>query len=145
MPYNKILIAIDSSPYAMEAAKQGFELAHQLKATIGLINVIDKNKETLSADLGITPDNSQPVLIKQAENNIAQMIKLYDGIDEVIRFTPEGFPQHEIINTAKEWEADLIVMGTHGRTGLMNLIMGSVAEYVMKHTTIPVMIVPLRK
>lgn len=144
MPYHKILIAVDSSSFAMEAAKKGFELAHQLKATIGLINVIDKNKESVNADLGITPANSQAVLIKQAEENIAQLIKLYDGIDEVIRFTPEGFPQNEIINTAKEWEADVIIMGTHGRTGLIGLFMGSVAEYVIKHSSIPVMVVPLK-
>ncbi|MCT3744681.1 universal stress protein [Elizabethkingia anophelis] len=142
MLYSKILIAIDSSSYSMEAAKKGFQLAHQLKATVGLIYVIDKTKETVNADLGITPDNSQAILIKQADENIAQIIKLYDGIDEVIRFTPEGLPQEEILNTAKEWKADLIVMGTHGRTGIMNLLMGSTAEYVMKHTTIPVMIAP---
>jgi nucleotide-binding universal stress UspA family protein len=142
MSYNKILIAIDSSAYAMEAAKKGFKLAHQLKASIGLIYVIDKNKESLNADLGITPDNSQAILIRQAEENITQMIKLYDGIDEVIQFTPEGLPQHEIIKIAKEWKADLIVIGTHGRTGLMHLLMGSVAEYIVRHSPLPVMVVP---
>ena len=69
---------------------------------------------------------------------------MYDGIDEVVRFTPEGFPTNEIINTAKEWDADLIVIGTHGRTGLAHLLEGSVAEHVIKHTSIPVMVVPLK-
>ncbi|MDE5492752.1 universal stress protein [Elizabethkingia meningoseptica] len=142
MSYKKILIAIDTSAYAMEAAKRGFELAHQLKASIGLVNVIDKNEEGANADLGITPDNSQPILIKQAEENIDQIIKLYDGIDEVVRFTPEGFPQEEIVNIASEWEADMIVIGTHGRKGLAHLLVGSVAEYVIKHINIPVMVVP---
>ncbi|MBK7100027.1 MAG: universal stress protein [Sphingobacteriales bacterium] len=45
---------------------------------------------------------------------------------------------------AKDWEADLIVMGTHGRTGLSYLILGSVSEYVIKHSAVPVMVVPLK-
>lgn len=65
---------------------------------------------------------------------------MYDG-DEVFRCTPEAFPKNEIINTAKEWEADLIVMGTHGRTGLTSLLLGSVAEYVIRHSNILVMVV----
>jgi nucleotide-binding universal stress UspA family protein len=144
MPYQKILIAVDSSAYAMNAAKKGFELAHQLKAKVGLVFVIDKNKEVINADLGIMPEQSQTVLIKQAEENIEQLIKMYDGVDEVLRFTPEGFPKNEIINTAKEWEADLIVIGTHGRTGLADLLVGSIAEYVIKHIGIPVLVVPLK-
>jgi nucleotide-binding universal stress UspA family protein len=144
MSYKKILIAIDSSSYSMNAAKKGFELAHQLEAKIGLVFVIDKNKEVINADLGIMPEQSQTILIKQAEENIEQLIKMYDGVDEVLRFTPEGFPAKEIINTAKEWDADLIVMGTHGRTGLAHLLVGSVAEYVIKHIDIPVMVVPLK-
>ena len=142
MAYQKILIAVDSSAYAMNAAKKGFELAHQLNATIGLKYVIDRNKESVNVEVGITPEESQTVLLKQAEENISQLIKMYDGIDQVFRFTPEGFPKKEIINTAKEWGADLIVMGTHGRTGLAHMMMGSVAEYVIKHTAIPVMVVP---
>jgi nucleotide-binding universal stress UspA family protein len=142
MPYRKILIAIDSSPHAMHAAKMGFSLAHQLKASVGLLFVIDRNKEVINADLGITPEQSEIVLLKNAEQTIEQLIKMYDDVESVLRFTPEGFPKMEIINTSKEWDADLIVMGTHGRTGLTHLIMGSVAEYVIKHATIPVMVVP---
>lgn len=126
----------------MHAAKIGFALAHQLKAAIGLQFVIDRNKEVINADLGITPEQSETILLKQAEETIEQLIKMYNDVEEVLRFTPEGFPKKEIINTANEWEADLIVMGTHGRTGLAHLMMGSVAEYVIKHSTVPVMVVP---
>lgn len=142
MQYRKILIAVDSSSYAMHAAKMGFALAHQLNATIGLLSVIDRNKEVMNPDLGITPEQSETVLLKQAEETIDQLINMYDRVEKVLRFTPEGFPKKEIINTAREWEADLIVMGTHGRTGLAHMMMGSVAEYVIKHATIPVMVVP---
>ena len=141
MSYQKILIAVDSSAYSMSAAKKGIELAHQLNAMIGLIYVIDRNKESVNVEIGITPEQSQTILLQQAEENISQLIKMYDGVDQIMRFTPEGFPRKEIINTAKEWGADLIVMGTHGRTGLTHLLVGSVAEYVIKHAGVPVMVI----
>ncbi len=141
MAYQKILIAVDSSAYSMNAAKKGFELAHQLNASVGLICVIDRNKESMNVEVGITPEQSQTVLLQQAEENISQLIKMYDGVDEILRFTPEGFPKNEIIKIAKEWGADVIVMGTHGRTGLTHLLVGSVAEYVIKHSGVPVMVI----
>jgi nucleotide-binding universal stress UspA family protein len=125
----------------MNAAKKGFELAHQLNASVGLIYVIDRNKESMSVEVGITPEQSQTVLLKQAEENINQLIKMFNGVDEIFRFTPEGFPKDEIIKIAKEWGADVIVMGTHGRTGLTHLLVGSVAEYVIKHAGVPVMVI----
>ena len=144
-PIKKILIAVDSSAYALHAAKKGFALADQLNATIGLVFVIDRNKETVSADLDITPEESQIVLLKRAEETLDQLVKMYDGTREIFRFTPEGLPKEEIINTALHWNADLIVMGTHGHTGLQHLLMGSVAEYVIRHATQPVMVVPMKK
>jgi nucleotide-binding universal stress UspA family protein len=51
----------------------------------------------------------------------------------------EGIPAEEIVRVAREVEADLIVMGTHGRSGLGRLLLGSVAEQVMRHATCPVL------
>lgn len=143
MQYQKILIAVDSSAHSMNAAKKGFELAHALKAKVGIVSVIDLSKEVVNADLGITPQQSHTVLLNQAEATINQLAEMYDDVKEVVRFTPEGFPRKEINMIAKEWEADLIVMGTHGRTGLSYLILGSVSEYVIKHSAVPVLVVPL--
>lgn len=58
-----------------------------------------------------------------------------------MKFMPEGRPTKDILKTADIWEANLIVMGTHGRTGLLHLLVGSVAEYVIRHSKIPVMII----
>lgn len=144
MEYKKILIAIDSSVYSMKAAKAGFSLAHNLKAAVGLLYVVDKSKEVVNADLGITPEQSETVLLNEAEKTIEQYIRTYNGIDSIERFTPEGFPEQEIINIAKEWEADMIVMGTHGRSMIRKMLTGSIAEYVIKHSAIPVLIIPPR-
>lgn len=144
MDYNKILVAIDNSSYSIKAAKAGFSIAHSLHATVGLVYVVDKSKEIVNADLGITPEQSQTVLLDEAEKTIEQYIRLYDGIDKVERFTPEGVPEEEIIHIAEEWSADMIVMGTHGRTTIGKLLTGSNAEYVIRHATIPVLIIPPR-
>lgn len=141
MVYKKILIAVDNGAHSLNAARKGFELAHQLKATPGLIYVIDRNKEVINADLGITPQESQTVLLKQAEENIEQIIKMYDETHEVFRFTPEGFPEKQIIDIAKEWGADLIVIGAHRRTGLSHLLTASIGDYVIKHAEVPVLVV----
>lgn len=142
--FKKILLAIDNSAYSMKAANTGFSLAHCLKATIGLLYVVDRGKEIVNADLGITTQESQTVLLNEAEKTIEQYIRLYDGVDRVERFTPEGIPEQEIINISKEWEADLIIMGTHGRSSIRQMLTGSVAEYVIRHATIPVLITPPR-
>lgn len=142
MPYKRILVAIDNSSYSMKAAKTGFALAHSLKATVGLLYVVDKLREVVNADLGITPQQSGTVLLGEAEKTIEQYTRLYNGIDKVERFTPEGIPEQEIINVSQEWPADIIVMGTHGRSAIGKILTGSVAEYVIRHATIPVLITP---
>lgn len=142
MPYNRILIAVDDSPESMKAARCGFELAHALKAIIAVVYVLDKDKQVINADLGITPAESQQSLRSEAHQTIEQFIKMFDGISEVFRFTPEGEPGKEILGIATEWKAGLITMGTHARSGLDKMFSGSVAEYVIKHSEIPVLVTP---
>ena len=57
-------------------------------------------------------------------------------------FAEEGSPYELILKIADEWAADLIIMGTHGRTGLAHLLMGSVAEKVIRHSIKPLFIIP---
>ena len=142
MEYRKILIAVDDSAHSMKAARVGFAMAHLLKASIGLVFVINKSNEVFNTDLGITPQQSKSVLLKEAEITLDQYIRMYDGIGEIFRFMPEGFPETEILNIAKEWQADMIVMGTHGRTGISRMLSGSLTDYIVRHAEIPVLITP---
>lgn len=144
MKFKKILIAVDDTAYSMKAAKLGFELAHTLKAKIGVVYVVDRAHEVVNADLGILPEESKLVLLQEAENIIDQLVKMYDGIDQIYKFTPEGTPEKEIVNIASQWGADLIVMGTHSRSGLNRLLNGSVTEYVIRHIDIPVIVTHLK-
>ncbi|MET3036881.1 universal stress protein [Chryseobacterium sp. NRRL B-14859] len=142
MKFEKILIAVDDSAFGMKAAHVGFELAHQLSASIAIVYVIDTVKEMANPDLGVNEKQQHAILLGEAEQTIRQYIELYDGVDKVFRFTPEGEPHKEIINVAAQWQADLIIMGTHGRTGITRLLMGSVADYILKHAKVPVLITP---
>lgn len=141
MAFQRILIAVDSSEYAMQAAKRGLELAHALHAQAALLYVVDTAKAMGNIDAGISPENALIVLKREAEETLGQLARMYNG-SELMKFMPEGHPVEEIIGTAASWNADLIVMGTHGRTGLAHLFAGSVAEQVLRHARIPVMVVP---
>jgi nucleotide-binding universal stress UspA family protein len=143
MSYKKILIAVDSSEFAMAAAKKGLALAHQLNAQAALIFVVDTSKAMGNVDAGISPAEALIVLKKEAEQTLEQIAALYNG-KGLIKLMPEGRPTEDILKTAETWGADLIVTGTHGRTGFMHLLLGSVAEYLMRHSKIPVMVVPVK-
>ena len=141
MTFQKILVAVDGSEYSLTAAKKGLELAHQLKAKTALLFVVDTAKAMGNVDAGITREGALIVLKKEAGQTLDQLAKMYNG-EELVKLMPEGHPREEILKTAEIWEADVIVVGTHGRTGFLHLILGSNAEYVVRHSKIPVMVVP---
>ena len=141
MSYSKILIAVDSSEFSMQAAKKGLELAHQINAKVALLYVVDTSKAIGNIDAGILAEQALIVLKKEVEQTLDELAAMYNG-GEILKFMPEGHPTKDILKTAEIWEADLIVMGTHGRTGLLHLLVGSVAEYIVRHSKIPVMVVP---
>lgn len=67
-----------------------------------------------------------------AADKVAAMLLAGAPLD-VETIVREGDPRREIVEAAKDWDADLIVVGSHGRTGIQRLILGSVAEYVVRH------------
>lgn len=141
MSYKKILIAVDSSEFSMKAAKKGFELAHELNAKVALIFVVDVSKAIGNVEVGLMPETALLILKKEAMQTLDGLSTMYNG-KELLKFMPEGHPSDDIIKTSKTFQADLIIIGTHGRTGLQHLLMGSVAENVIRQSKIPVMVVP---
>ena len=145
MPFSKILIAVDSSEYAVNAAKKGFELAQETNAAVALVFVVDAAKAIGNVDAGILPMEAEDMLRKEAQQTIDQLSDLSHDPSRLSKLMPEGNPQDEILQTADDWGADLIVMGTHGRTGLVHFLVGSIAESVVRHAKIPVMVVPTKE
>ena|SRR5215469_9413076 len=142
MQFGKILIAIDDSAFSLRAAEVGFTLAGKLGAEVALVFVVNRSKQVVNADIGITAAESRNILLQEADKTIDQFVRMYGDSGKVYRFTPDGLPEKEIVNMAREWGADLIVLGTHARSGLQRILTGSVAEYVIRHARVPVMVAP---
>lgn len=143
MSFKRVIVAVDGGEFALTAARRGLELANQLNAQAAVIFVVDLARAVGSSDAGITREEALIVLKKEAEQTLDQIAALYGG-PEVMKFMPEGDPKEDIIRMAESWGADLLVIGTHARTGLARLLLGSVAEHVVRHSTVPVMVVPTR-
>ena len=141
MAFKKILIAVDNSAHSFKAAKVGIELSRAVGAEVAFLYVINDALVMRDPEGGISPAEITMLLKKEASETMDQLIKMSEAPD-VVHFTPIGIPQDEILFAATEWEADMIVMGSHGRTGLSHLLMGSVSEQVVKRSHIPVLIVP---
>jgi nucleotide-binding universal stress UspA family protein len=141
MPYSRILIAVDSHEASLTVARKGIELAHILEAKAALLFVIDTAKAMGNIEANIAPQEALIILKKEAQQTLDQLVALYDGHD-VIKFMPEGHPAEDIIKTAINWEADLIIVGTHGKKGLAKLLGNHVSDYVLHHSKVPVMLIP---
>jgi nucleotide-binding universal stress UspA family protein len=156
MLIKKILIGIDDSKHAEHAAEYGFDIARKFNAAVGLVNIIEPVIIPQSSG-GIDPIMGMPmqgtgmeemeildIQKNQSEDIIAAMIKKFAGDMEVTRFNEFGSSGDGILNCSKEFNADLIVLGTHSRTGLDRLLSGSVAEHVVRHSDVPVLVVPMK-
>ena len=142
MAYGKILVAVDNSEHALNAAKKAFELADQLHGNLIIVSVADPSREVIP-ELALPTESHHEKVMKEANIRLDSFAKQYANVKAIQRLDPIGTPKEEIIKTAETLGADIIVMGTHGRTGLISLLMGSVAEYIIKHSKIPVMVVSL--
>lgn len=143
MNYKKILIAVDDSPVAEKVALEGFLLGKQLNAEIALISVADI--AFVIAEGGVTSREMTEMIKDDLKKVQKMLIKNIFKEQKVWSFIEEGTPADMIKKTCDEWEASLIVIGTHGRTGLSHILMGSVAERVIRHSPVPVLVVPVKK
>jgi nucleotide-binding universal stress UspA family protein len=139
MPFSKVLICVDSDPVAVHAAEVGVALAAAVGGRIALINVIDRTPSEVAA-----PETPRDLLVAEARDHTREVVAAWaarlapDVAAET--FTPEGHPAEEIVAAAKAWSADLIVIGSHGRGALSRVLLGSVAEAVMRHAPCPVLV-----
>jgi len=141
MEFHRILIAIDSNPSSEVIAQSGLQLAQQYKSEVALISVINEDDQ-LDTD---PPTSTELTDMMEHICNKHQL----NVIDKVFKSTPvksfieKGTAYKAIIKIAEQWGADIIVMGTHGKKGLTHLIMGSVAEQVIRHSKKTVVVIPV--
>ena len=141
MPYQKILVAVDNSEPSMKAAEHGVHLSLQLGATLAVVFVIDTTKVNAETESGALAQDQVAMLKIEASGTLDRIAKKFP---ECIfdQFIPEGKPSQGIVDIAKDWEADLIVIGTKGKTGLKRLLLGSTAENTIRLSSMPILVVP---
>jgi nucleotide-binding universal stress UspA family protein len=140
MGFRKVLIAIDSEPVAAHAADVGVELAGSLGAQVALIHAIDATP-AVGADTGISPGELAAEAEQEGKRLLAGFRQRLSLEPSALEFVATGGAADEIVKAAKEWSADLIVIGSHGRGGVQRALLGSVADGVMRHAPCPVLVI----
>jgi nucleotide-binding universal stress UspA family protein len=152
----KILIALDYNPTAQKVAEVGFSMAKSMNAEITLLHVI--NDPVFYSTSGYSPImgfngymEMGPLQLdsvdelKHASLQYLDKSKQHLGDKNIKTIVKEGDFADSILETAKELHAEIIVLGSHSRKWLENILMGSVTEKVLHHTSIPLLIVPTKK
>jgi nucleotide-binding universal stress UspA family protein len=139
----RILVPVDFSPHAERAFCYATTLAHRLGARLGLVHVVDNPfvAGTWSSEVYV-PNIDQLLgqLIADAEERLAGLRESAAALGLTAEtMVLRGRPWQAVVEHARAGGFDLIVMGTHGRTGLAHAVMGSVAEQVVRHAPCPVL------
>jgi nucleotide-binding universal stress UspA family protein len=144
MASKQIILLVDDSKPSKKAAKECFGLAEELKAKVALVYVIDPAMAMGDVDAGIFPDLAMQALKKKSEKLLISIKNKYNGRVISDLLMPVGDLPELLPKIIKQTKASMVVMGTHGRTGLNHFIAGSVAENVLKISSIPVLVVPVK-
>ncbi|MBN1833122.1 MAG: universal stress protein [Deltaproteobacteria bacterium] len=135
----RILVAVDGSVFSDAAVDQAISLAGVCNSQIFVISVVDLYPEQLEIAPALVDKVSEEV--RQHTEKAKQKIDEANIPCETIVHMG-GKPHKFIVEEAKKRAVDLIVMGTHGRTGFKRILMGSVAQNVIGHAPCPVLVVP---
>ena len=141
--FTHILVATDYSEPADAALQYARTLAEQFGGSLHVVHVVEIPSAAIGPEVYIGQSSEfQARLLEEARSRLEHLVTpndrtRYGAVTAVI----SGTSARSIIDYATEHDIDLIVMGTHGRRGLSHLLMGSVAEHVMRHAPCPVMTV----
>jgi nucleotide-binding universal stress UspA family protein len=150
----KVLIALDYDQTAQKVAETGYAMAKAMNATVTLLHVISDpvyySSTEFSPIMGYSGNLETIQLdgvegLKKASQHFLDKTKHHLGDDNIQILVQEGDFAETILKTAKTIHADIVVMGSHSRKWLENIVMGSVTEHVLRHTSVPLFIVPMKK
>ena len=137
--YNKIILPTDGSGYSEEEAERATKLVAD-DGEIIILSVAGKiTSSAFQSRRNVKKVNKS--LYKEAEDNVNNMKKLFDDDVNVTTKVVVGFPAESIIQVSEEEDADLIIISSSGKSGLHKFIIGSVAEKVLKDSSIDVLLV----
>ncbi len=143
MPIQRILVPIDYSPCSRTALRFAIDLAQRYQASLDIVHVWDRPSYVSEAVMTSTDTISGKSLIRLIQDNAQR------DLDEFLQGEAvktgrllAGDPASALIHELKAGKHELVVVGTHGRTGLSHVLMGSVAEKVTRLSPVPVVTVP---
>ena len=131
----RILVAVDGSDYCDGIVEQAISMGRICNSVIFALSVVEMHPETIEL---------APAAEKEARETLEKVKRRIEEEDIVAEsiIRVDGKPHKPIVQEAKEREVDLIVIGTHGKTRIVNALMGSVAQKVIGTAPCPVMVVP---
>jgi len=139
--YDAVLLPVDGSEPSDAAVAHAGAIASQFDAAVHVLNVVDLPTEAVSAGVGGGTSNVIEALHEDAEELVAETAAALPERVESTTAVIEGAPAAAIREYADEHDADLIVMGTHGRTGVERVLLGSTTERVVRTADCPVLTV----
>jgi nucleotide-binding universal stress UspA family protein len=135
----RILIAVDGSKYSDMVVDQAVSLGQTCNSSVFAISVIDLYPEQLAVAPALEEKMAKDT--REVLERVKDRVKKENiPCETIVRIG--GQPHEFIVEEAKEKNIDLIVMGTHGKTGLKSVLIGSVAQKVIGHAPCPVLVVP---
>jgi nucleotide-binding universal stress UspA family protein len=138
MQLQRLLVCVDGSVASLATARYAIDLAHTMHGTLRAIYVVERDDGD-----GVSDARSMDQLRQSGMAIITRVVGLAraQGV-EVEAAVLEGIPFEVILEDARRWKADLVLMGRTGRTGPGRALLGSEAERVLEFTDRPVLIVP---
>ncbi|MBE9609837.1 universal stress protein [Chitinilyticum piscinae] len=143
--YQRLFMPVDLSSTCRHALAEALKVAHEQHSCLRLVHVVDMAQFAWSANEFMDVPRLQESLQqsgRQLLDDLAQEVRAA-GIEVETHLLEiwGGNLAHALIADARDWQADLIVMGTHGYGGLTHMLLGSVAEGVVRQAPVPVLLV----
>lgn len=138
------MIASDLSENSLLMIEQGIKLARQLNGAVWIIHVVDNTLQYSNYIPGLPKVWNWEEVEQYAHEFLTRGTQKYWDVDKEI-LIKIGDPKKEIIEQAAKLDISYLVVGTHGKTGLSHWVMGSNAEYLIRHATMPVIVIPYRR
>ena len=146
--FRRILVPVDYSEHSRESVRIAAELAVKVGATVDIVHVWDRPTYVSDGVMVRRPGEEQRSLAdlirENAENDMAQFLaklELPEGVNVNHRMCT-GEPAQRLVEEARSGGYDLIVVGTHGRAGVLHLLLGSTAERLIRLSPVPVLVIP---
>jgi nucleotide-binding universal stress UspA family protein len=144
--YQRILVPVDGSACADRGLSEAIALGRLTGGRIRLVHVIDEPLVALGTDGAIGASADLVTLAREASQRVlARAIETVSRagvpVDHLLLDSFDGRVCELVVDAAKAWSADLVVIGTHGRRGVGRMLLGSDAEQILRLSPVPVLLV----